>query len=75
MTTLDQTFPERLVSERKAAEFFGCSVYTFRAWRTRGVGVPYIRIGRLCRYRIADLQEFLMANRVEPSEEKTTAKG
>ena len=65
MTALDQTFPERLVSEGRAAEILGCSVYAMRSWRGRKVGPPYVRVGRLVRYRLSDIQKFIEAGRVE----------
>lgn len=66
--------PDAVVSEDGAAEFLGCTKYCLRSWRTKKINVPYLRIGRLCRYRISDLQDFLTAHRVEPGGEKRSSK-
>jgi len=66
--------PDSVVSEIEAANYLGCTKYCLRSWRTKKTGVPYLRVGRLCRYRVSDLQEFLMTNRVEPSGSKTSSK-
>ena len=74
MTTSNALDPEALVSETEAAKFLGCTKFCLRSWRTKKIGVPYVRVGRLCRYRISDLQQFLDAHRVEPVGEKITPK-
>jgi hypothetical protein len=67
MKKLNESTPDAVVSEVEAAEFLGCTKYCLRSWRTKKIGVPYLRVGRLCRYKISDLQSFLNAHRVEPS--------
>ncbi|MHB8763137.1 MAG: helix-turn-helix transcriptional regulator [Deferrisomatales bacterium] len=52
-------FPGKLVKERVAAEFMDVSARTVQAWRARGVGPKHLKIGRSCRYRVADLLDFL----------------
>jgi hypothetical protein len=53
-----------MVSERDAARIVGCSIACLKAWRARAVGLPYLKLGRLVRYSIADLQQFLLSSRV-----------
>jgi hypothetical protein len=65
--------PNTLLSEREAAKVLGCTVFCLRAWRQKRVGVPHFRVGRLCRYRMSDLQTFLMEHRVEPVVKPTTS--
>jgi hypothetical protein len=65
---------EALVSEREAATILGCTVSCLRAWRTRGMGVPHYRVGRLCRYSVSDLHDYLKSHRVEPAATGTSAK-
>jgi hypothetical protein len=74
MSGLDKSRTDSPVSEVEAAEFLGVTKFCLRSWRTKKTGVPYVRVGRLCRYRISDLQQFLDAHRVEPRGEKVTPK-
>lgn len=59
--------PNALLSERDASKVLGCTIFCLRAWRRKKVGVPHYRVGRLCRYRMSDLQTFLLEHRVEPA--------
>jgi hypothetical protein len=43
------------VSENQAAEFLGVSVRTLQAWRVRGGGPRYLKIGRAVRYQRREL--------------------
>ena len=52
------------LNERQAAEFLNCSVAALRRWRLLGQGPAFCRLGRLIRYRQADLVAFLDTNRV-----------
>jgi hypothetical protein len=58
---------KHLIDERDAAKALCCSVAALRKWRLQGKGPAYCRIGRLVRYAEGDLQEFLAANRVQPT--------
>lgn len=40
---------------------------TFRNWRIAGKGPPYHKVGRLVRYRRADVEEWLASHRVVPA--------
>ena len=53
-----------LLNERVAAQLIGCSVALMRKWRRLGQGPNYVKIGRLVRYRQADIDAFLEAHRV-----------
>ncbi len=66
MNPTNAVVDDALVSEREAAKILGCTVSCLRAWRTRRIGVPHYRVGRLCRYRVSDLQEYLTQHRVDP---------
>ena len=49
---------------RQAAEFLGFAEKTLEKDRcTRELGIPYVKLGRSVRYRLADLQKFI-ADRV-----------
>jgi hypothetical protein len=53
------------VDETGAAEVIGCAPRTLANWRSQRRGPRFIRVGRLIRYRIEDLQEYLNAGIVE----------
>jgi hypothetical protein len=50
-----------LLNEQQASELLNCSVAALRRWRLIGAGPAYCRLGRLVRYRHADLEAFLDA--------------
>jgi hypothetical protein len=74
MSGFDKSRPDSLVSEVEAAEILDVTKFCLRSWRTKKIGVPYVRVGRLCRYRVSDLQQFLDAHRVEPGGERVSSK-
>lgn len=52
-----------LYSVEAAAEYLGVAVNTMSVWRSTGrYDLPYIKVGRLVRYRLSDLQAFLARN-------------
>ncbi|MGH3996745.1 MAG: helix-turn-helix domain-containing protein [Pseudonocardiaceae bacterium] len=51
------------LSSDEAAEYLGVSVKTVLGWRLRGGGPRATKLGRRVVYRIADLEEFLLAHR------------
>jgi len=57
-----QTQTGRLMPEQEAAEHLGISVRTLQAWRVKGGGPKYSKIGRSVRYRLCDLDAFIEAN-------------
>ena len=59
----------RYVGEKHVAEITQRKVQTLRNDRFRGWGIPYIKIGRQVRYKLADVIQFMEAHRVEPSKE------
>lgn len=54
------------LSTSQAAALIGHSPRTLEAWRLRGEGPPYFKIGARVVYREADLLEFRDRGRVEP---------
>jgi hypothetical protein len=60
------TLSSRLVSEREAAEILGLKNHsTLSVWRcTRRYALPYTKIGRAVRYRVADLEAFISSRTV-----------
>jgi len=57
----------KLVTTEQAAEYIGgddnpLKTNTLEGWRVQGIGPRYIKIGRLVRYRVEDLDTFLEAH-------------
>ncbi len=51
--------PSERVDTKRAAEILGVSPGTLDVWRcTRRYNIPYQKIGRAVRYRVADLEAF-----------------
>ena len=53
---------DRLLTETQAADFLSVTIRALQAWRQRGGGPRFAKIGRLVRYRMADLTAWLDAN-------------
>lgn len=51
--------PEPLLTEIQAAEFLNLSTRTLQAWRIKGGGPCFLKLGRAIRYRQADLNGWL----------------
>jgi phage antirepressor YoqD-like protein len=55
-----------LMSRREAAKYLGIAEQTLAVWKCKKrVDIPVIRVGRLIKYRQADLDRFLNLNTVE----------
>lgn len=55
----------KALTERQVAEQLGLSVATLRAWRHRGKGPRFLRLGRSVRYLPSDVEEFVRASAVD----------
>jgi excisionase family DNA binding protein len=55
----------RALTEREVAELLGLSVATLRAWRHRGKGPRFLRLGRAVRYLPSDVADFVRASAVD----------
>ena len=55
----------RALTEREVAELLGLSVATLRAWRHRGRGPRFLRLGRSVRYLPSDVSDFVRASAVD----------
>jgi hypothetical protein len=57
--------PSERVDEKRAAEILGLSPGTLAVWRCRRrYPLPYQKIGRAVRYRVADLEAFAQSRTV-----------
>jgi hypothetical protein len=54
--------PDAALNESQAAELLGVSVRTLQAWRLRGGGPIYVKMGRLVRYSRRALVQFQNVN-------------
>ncbi len=51
--------------EAEAAEYLGVKPNTLAVWRTTGrYSLPYVKVGRLVRYRKSDLDRFIASRTV-----------
>ena len=49
-----------LLNESEAAEYLGgLSTYTLSKWRVTGAGPKFLKVGRLIRYAVVDLDSWL----------------
>lgn len=56
-----------LVSREDAAAYLGVSPKTLATWATtRRYLLPYVKVGRVVRYRLADLDRFIESRTVTP---------
>ena len=58
---------ERALSETEVAERLGVSPFTVRAWRHRGHGPRFLKMGRAVRYRPEDIDAYKEMALVDPS--------
>jgi predicted DNA-binding transcriptional regulator AlpA len=63
--------PDSALTENQAADFLGLSVRTLQAWRVRGAGPRYVKIGRAVRYQRGELVSFQKAHTVSSTTEAT----
>jgi predicted DNA-binding transcriptional regulator AlpA len=69
LSTLIAHDPDSALTENQAAEFLGLSVRTLQAWRVRGGGPRYAKLGRAVRYRRSELVSFQQAHTVGSTSE------
>lgn len=77
MTMLTQTNDTNGIqplTESEAATRLGLKVATLRAWRQKGKGPAYVRLGRAVRYLMTDVDDFIQSNRQVPSADSEATK-
>lgn len=53
-------FKTNLMTPEQVAEYLGISVETLNVWRcTKRYNLPYVKAGRLVRYRVEDVEAFI----------------
>jgi excisionase family DNA binding protein len=52
--------PDRLLTATEVAELTGLALDTLAQWRSKGHGIPYVKISRSCvRYRKSDFDNWI----------------
>jgi len=55
----------QLLDSKQAAQYLGIKPNTLAVWAcTKRCNLPYIKVGRLRKYKAADLDDFINNNRV-----------
>lgn len=62
-----------LRNTKQAAERLGLSVFTLEAWRVRGMGPAYVKLGKAVRYSDQVLDTFEKANERNNTSQTTGA--
>ena len=62
-----------LLDQTRLAKLLGCSARTLERQRLEGTGIPFCRVGRLVRYRLLDVSEYLEAQRRRSTSDPGTA--
>lgn len=65
-TVLNEVNLSRWLNEKEVSCLTKMSLSTLRAHRFYRKGLPYTKIGRSVRYRLADIVSFMEAHRVVP---------
>ncbi len=62
---VSHTNQSKLMTNEEAAEYLGVASNSLAVWRTtKRYTIPYVKVGRLVKYRIADLDAFLESRTV-----------
>jgi excisionase family DNA binding protein len=65
LTKAVNTVETLVVDTDKASRYLGCSSSTLRSWKRQGKGPAWFRAGKLVRYRVIDLEQWISNHRVE----------
>jgi len=72
---LTSSDPDAGYNENQAETFLGVSVRTLQAWRVRGGGPPFVKMGRAVRYQRRALVTFQEAHTVTSTTEADAKEG
>ena len=62
-----QTETRNLLAPQEVAALTGLSLETLAQWRSQKRGIPYLKLGRVVRYDLSDVQAYLEGCRVSVS--------
>jgi hypothetical protein len=63
---MNQYGPNSYVTDVIAADIIGSKVQTLLNWRHLRKGPPYTKKGRMVRYRVQDILDYMSTNRIDP---------
>jgi len=63
------THSHTILTVRQAADYLGLGVSTLNKWRCHGGGPIFIKMGRAVRYRLEDLDAFVINARTRSTSE------
>lgn len=58
----------RYIKEKRVGDITGYGLQTLRNHRYRGVGIPYVKIGRAVRYLESDVYAYMEARKIRTRE-------
>ena len=56
---------DKLIDQKTLSELIATTQSSIEKARVMKTGIPYVKIGRLVRYRLSDVENYLDAHRVE----------
>jgi hypothetical protein len=56
---------KQYMTEKETHNITGLALSTLRNHRCRGIGLPYIKVGRAVRYSLADVMAFMEAHKIQ----------
>ncbi|MFT6259207.1 MAG: excisionase family DNA binding protein [Rickettsiales bacterium] len=63
MKNLNINSSNQLLTRKEAAEVLGCKENTLAVWATnKRYNLPFYKIGRLVKYKLSDLENFVLNN-------------
>jgi excisionase family DNA binding protein len=57
---------EHLLTVEEVAEHTGLSVHTLNQWRSQGLHIPYVKLGKAVRYLRKDVELYITTHRKLP---------
>lgn len=63
-----------LLTRYQAADYLGVTADTLARWASHGEGPPYVKVGRLARYPVNQLSNWLAIRAVRPNAVKPGAR-
>lgn len=64
----------KYMTEKEVSEYTGIGIKTLQMHRLRHKGIPYIKIGRLVRYSIEEIDNFMKSHIVKNMNEASDAR-
>jgi predicted DNA-binding transcriptional regulator AlpA len=59
LRNITKTIKALYLTEKKTSDRIAVSKSALRKWRREGLGPPYVKLGRMIRYPLADLKKWL----------------